>query len=210
MVAFASSKPGQVYVAPVNGGSPRMIVNGMNFMPWDWSPDKRRVLFDSVDGQVHSVDVQTGREQLFLNKPGFLTFQARFSPSGRSIAVVGCHGDECQIFVVPVENGVPAPGGRWIAVNHVSRWDDKPRWSPSGNLIYFVSDRDGHLCLWAQRVGTPAGNPIGTPFPVYHFHTTRLAMTDLGTGILEIDVARDKIVVGLGDVTGNIWSLGLN
>jgi len=34
-----------------------------------------------------------------------------------------------------------------------------------------------------------------------------LAMINVGTASLEIDVARDKIVMGLGELTGNIWSL---
>lgn len=32
-------------------------------------------------------------------------------------------------------------------------------------------------------------------------------MINVGTASLEIDVARDKIVMGLGELTGNIWSL---
>lgn len=76
-----------------------------------------------------------------------------------------------------------------------------------GNLIYFISDRDGYLCLWAQRVASHGKELVGTPFPVYHFHDTRLSMANVDTGILEIGVAEDKIVIGLGELTGNIWSL---
>jgi hypothetical protein len=32
-------------------------------------------------------------------------------------------------------------------------------------------------------------------------------MINVGTSALEIDVARNKIVMGLGELTGNIWSL---
>jgi hypothetical protein len=32
-------------------------------------------------------------------------------------------------------------------------------------------------------------------------------MANLDTGILEIGVAKDKIIVGLGGLTGNIWSV---
>jgi hypothetical protein len=74
-------------------------------------------------------------------------------------------------------------------------------------LIYFISDRDGQFCLWAQRLENVTKRPIATPFPIYHFHDSRLAMDNVGTSFLEIDVARDKIVMGLGELTGNIWSL---
>jgi hypothetical protein len=32
-------------------------------------------------------------------------------------------------------------------------------------------------------------------------------MANLDTGILEIGVAKDKIIFGVGELTGNIWSL---
>jgi hypothetical protein len=32
-------------------------------------------------------------------------------------------------------------------------------------------------------------------------------MNNVGTSFLEIDVARNKLVTGLGELTGNIWSL---
>jgi hypothetical protein len=124
---------------------------------------------------------------------------------------VGCQEGEtstgCQIFLVPLDRGVPVSPDLWIAIGHPSRWDDKPRWSPSGKLIYFISDRDGYLCLWAQSVNSPAGKLIGAPFPVYHFHHARLSMTNVGAPAVEIGVAKDKIVMGLGELTGNIWSL---
>jgi len=34
-----------------------------------------------------------------------------------------------------------------------------------------------------------------------------LSMSDVGTQFLEIGVAKDKIVLCLGGITGNIWSL---
>lgn len=210
MVAYTSGKPGQVYAAPVSEGSSRMIVAGKNLYAWDWSPDNRYLLFDTPDARVHSVDVQSGSEKLFLRRPGFVLFQAKFSPDTGSVAVEGVlanDGTQSQIFVVPIENGAPAPPDRWLAIDHPSRWDDKPRWSPKGNLIYFISDRDGYLCLWAQRVASHGKELVGTPFPVYHFHDARLSMANVDTGILEIGVAEDKIVIGLGELTGNIWSL---
>ena len=213
MLAYTSRKPGPIYAVPVSEGSPKMIVPGDNLFAWSWSLDKRHLLFDKTDARVYSVDLQTGNQKLFLDKPGFSLFQASFSPDDRSVALIGCRNDGsegCQIFLAPIENGIPAQSDRWIAVDHPSRWDDKPRWSPNGNMLYFVSDRDGYLCLWAQRVAPGEKDLVGKPFPVYHFHNARLAMANVDTGTLEIGVAEDKIVVGLGELTGNIWSLRHN
>ncbi len=213
MVAYTSGKPGQLFAAPASGGTPRMILGGSNKMIWDWSLDKSRLLFNGLDDQVHSLDVKSGRDKLFLNKAGMYLFQTKFSPDDQWIAVEGAiEPDEgrwqSQIFLVPVEDGAPASPDRWTAIDHrPNGWDDKPRWSPNGNLLYFISDRDGHLCLWAQRLANRAKALAGTPFPVYHFHHARRSMANLDTGILEIGVAKDKIIFGVGELTGNIWSL---
>jgi dipeptidyl aminopeptidase/acylaminoacyl peptidase len=105
-------------------------------------------------------------------------------------------------------NGVAAPSQAWIPLDHPSGgWDDKPRWSPSGSVLYFLSDRDGFFCIWGQRMDTRNWHPIGAPFPVYHLHKSRLATANLGIVLSEIGVAKDKIVISLQQLTGNIWSL---
>jgi Tol biopolymer transport system component len=212
MVAYTSGKEGRIYAARVNGGPIKMIVSGG--LVWDWSLDNKRLLFNvHKNAEVHAVDLSTGNEKLFLSRPGYSIFQTRFSPDDRAIALVGCWQQhdrsppQCQIYVVPIENGVPLPWQGWIAIDHAGHWDDKPRWSPNGELIYFISDRDGYLCLWAQRVEKATKRLVGFPFPVYHFHNSRLAMANMGTCPLEFDVAKDKMVFGLGELSGNIWAL---
>jgi len=44
-------------------------------------------------------------------------------------------------------------------------------WSPDGNLLYFISERDGFVCLWAQRLDPATKHPQGAAFPIRHFHT---------------------------------------
>ncbi len=175
---------------------------------WDWSADNKRLLHFGKCCQpyIYSYDVSSGRDSVFLSGDGW--FQTKFSPDNRAVVMVACSQSVgCRLFVVPLKSDGTPEKDHWIAIDHPSRWDDKPRWSPDGNLIYFVSDRDGQFCLWAQRVENRTKRPIGTPFAVYHFHDSRLAMDNVGTSFLEIGVARDKIVMDLGELTGNIWSL---
>jgi Tol biopolymer transport system component len=211
MVAYVVGKPGVIYAAPVNGGSPKVVVGGKDFFPWDWSLDNKRLLFSMSYERLYSLDLPSGSKKLFLNKPGFRLFQAKFSPDDQSVAVLGCQDGEtstgCQIFLVRLDRGVPVSPDLWTAISHPSQWDDKPRWSPSGKLIYFISDRDGYFCLWAQSFNSSAKQLTGAPFPVYHFHHARLSMANIGVPIAEIGIAKDKIVMGLGELTGNLWSL---
>lgn len=207
MVAYTTGKPGSIYTAPVYGGPVRKVTDGTSFFAWDWSRDNRTLLFNTPDQQVHAVDVPTRTQKVFLTRPGFGLFQLRFSPDDKALAVLGCRA-ECQIYVVPLANGAAPPFKDWIPLDHANgRWDDKPRWSPSGSVMYFLSDRDGFLCIWGQRMDTRSWHPIGAPFPVYHLHKSRLAISNLGTTLTEIGVAKDKIVICLQQLTGNIWSL---
>jgi eukaryotic-like serine/threonine-protein kinase len=97
------------------------------------------------------------------------------------------------------------PEATWIPITSGEFSDDKPRFSPSGNLIYFTSDRDGFTCLWAQRLHPQSKRPVGSPFSIQHFHTSRLSLLNGGLGNLEISVAKDKIVFNVGEIAGNIW-----
>jgi eukaryotic-like serine/threonine-protein kinase len=80
-----------------------------------------------------------------------------------------------------------------------------PRWSPDGALLYFVSERDGFRCLWAQRLEPTAKTPFGPAVPAHHFHRARRSLKDVPFQYLEMGVAPDKIVLPLAERTGNIW-----
>lgn len=212
LVAYSSAQE-QIEILRTDPWPPRVTDESAKAgKVWDWSADNKRLLFARYsDPNVYMQDRSARRASLFLSKPGYGLFQARFSPDDQSVLLVGCNSQAaaigCRLFVAPLKiDGTPETDN-WIAIPHPSRWDDKPRWSPGGNLIYFISDRDGQFCLWAQRVERRNKQLIGTPFPLYHFHNSRLAMNNVGTSFLEIDVSRDKIVMGLGELTGNIWSL---
>lgn len=110
----------------------------------------------------------------------------------------------------PAPQKVTPAEDEWIPVTDGSTFDDKPRWSPDGRMIYFTSDRDGFRCLWAQRLDPTTQHSAGPPLPVYHFHTARRSLLNTGVLRLEIAVARDKIVFNMGEITGNIWLAQLN
>ncbi len=72
--------------------------------------------------------------------------------------------------------------------------------------IFFTSDRDGFLCIWAQRIG-PDMHPAGPPFAVYHCHQRRHSLANIGGEVFQMDVGPNMIVFNRGDLTGEIWLL---
>ena len=59
---------------------------------------------------------------------------------------------------------VPASGGAWTRITNSKNWDDKPRWSPDGRTIYFVSRHGGFNNLWGSTSIRPQGKLLGSRF----------------------------------------------
>ena len=202
---------GGIHVVSRGGGVSENVCELCGF-PWDWTPDNKRLSFHGMRdsrASVYLLDLANRQKTLLLHHPSFSLHQANFSPDGRWVAFVAV-GPGCRVFVARLQGEAAIPEGEWIALSNGSTWDDKPRWSPDGNLLYFTSDRDGFACLWAVRLDPATKQPREEPSEVYHFHKARLSMTNVGYQELEISVARDKIVLNLGELTGNIWMTKLD
>jgi hypothetical protein len=138
-------------------------------------------------------------------------WQTNFSPDGHWVVFGQGAGHVSKLFVAPLEGEAEIFEKQWIPLNDGHSWDDKPRWSLDGNLVYFTSDRgDGFVCLWAQRLDPTSKSPKGPPFSIYHRHQTRCSLSNAGYYNLELSVASDKIVFSMAELTGNIWMTKLN
>jgi Tol biopolymer transport system component/DNA-binding winged helix-turn-helix (wHTH) protein len=200
----------EIRLVPASGGTSKRITAGSGFVWWS---TKDRLLFSRrfSDRTIILADIPSGKEQVFLTKAQETLYQASFSSDEKWLVVeattMATPTQLSRIFVIPAPAGVPAPEREWIQVGNDTAWNDKPRWSPDGNTIYFISHEDGFRCLWGQRLHPTTKRPTGPRFALHHFHETRLSMMNIGLGMLEIDVAKDKIVFGLGELTGNVWSM---
>ena len=206
-------KNGTIYAVPSSGGEaePLCVDCGDSYVQ-DWSKDNTRLLF--VTGRpaaVFVLDLRSGKKTLALQRSKDL-WQAQLSQDDRWISVLEAVADEegTRVLVAPFRDGSTPAAGEWIAVTTGEHWDDKPRWSPDGNLMYFTSLRDGFHCLWAQRLRPDTKQPVGAAFAVYHAHSARLSMNNTGFLGLEMAVARDQLYINLGELSGNIWTTRLH
>jgi Tol biopolymer transport system component len=90
------------------------------------------------------------------------------------------------------------PESSWIKISEEGT-EDWANWSPDGKTLYFTSARDGHYCLWGQRLDPDSHHPMGEAFPAQHFHgheTYQQGGWSVGGG---------RIAVVLHDGTNNIW-----
>jgi Tol biopolymer transport system component/DNA-binding winged helix-turn-helix (wHTH) protein len=176
---------------------------------YGWSSDKQRLaLVGASPPGISILELATRRRTTLLQHPEYRLWNARFSPDDHWISFNATERGRSRIFIAPVTSAHLVRFEDWIAVPG-SGWDDKPRWSPDGNTLYFVSDRDGFRCIWAQRLDRQK-HPIGDPIQVFHAHKSRQSMSRVGPGDLSISVAGDKIVFNMSERKGNLWLTNLD
>jgi tricorn protease len=165
-IAFTGEYEGNldVYVVPAGGGTPRRLTYHPGIdMAVGWTPDGKKVLFRSDRSsysrfnRLFTIPVEGG---LPTELPLPMGEEASFSPDGSRLAYV------------PFWNRRSAPGGYiswkhyrggkaspiWIAdladskIEKIPRKDSNdfnPMWV--GDKIYFLSDRDGPVCLFSYE-----------------------------------------------------------
>ncbi|MBK5254641.1 MAG: S9 family peptidase [Vicinamibacteria bacterium] len=156
--ARSSGEPGvasgnQVFTLPTNGGEARRVTNLEGVREFEWSPDgKRMVCVVRVAGRAGA----SGTRQNEAG-PVFRRYaRASYKADGPGYA----DGRRAHLFVVEVETG------KSTQITDGDGWDDlKPRFSPDGRRIAFVSDRSsgpGEFETWKSDVwvvGVDGGEP---------------------------------------------------
>ena len=202
-----------LYEMATSGGVPQKLCDGCG-RPWDWSPDGTKLLYLIGEGErqpgisLGVIDTTTREKTVFLEHPDYQALaRARFSPDGRWVALGAINRTGVfRIVIVPFQAGGGPPEDQWITiVRETTAALDKPRWSPDGNLLYYLSEADGFRCIRAQRLDPATKRPVGQAFDVYHSHSARRSLMNAWFGSLEISVSADRLFFNLGETTGNLW-----
>lgn len=170
--AYLVSANGGVAVKLCEGCGPptHLSSSGQKILFETVRPPKVVVLLDAASGkQVNLIQSKEHREHIL--------YAARFPPDGRWIAFHARMGSTVtrQIFAVSYREGTAPSERDWIPVTDGSAMDRQVDWSPDGNVLYFLSDRDGFRRIWAQRLNRASKRPMGPALEVHHFHHARRA-----------------------------------
>jgi dipeptidyl aminopeptidase/acylaminoacyl peptidase len=85
-------------------------------------------------------------------------------------------------------------------------WDDKPRWSPDGKTLYFISNRSGFLNVWGRRFDPAAGKPNGDPFRVTTFENpSERVYSPVNT--MELAITPHAMILPIVEASGAVWVL---
>jgi len=133
-------------------------------------------------------------------------FQGRYSPDGRWVNfVVARQGVQALELRVAPAGGAPSASWARLAADHL--YPDKPRWTPDGRTVYFISNQHSSFFnLWGVRIDAKTGEASGDPFVITRFDSPHL-MISPRVGETEIGIAARRAMLTLTTVTGNIWML---
>jgi hypothetical protein len=146
-------------------------------------------------------------DRVILESSGVNFWQARYSPDGRWISFVA------QRMRNPgtVEVGIVAERSNhattWTRILDDHIWPDKPRWSPDGRTLYFLSrGADGYFNLWGVPIDPARGAQNGKPFQITHFSSPDRRI-DPNMGFGDFDLASGRLVLPMQNLKGSIWVL---
>jgi len=187
-------------VAP--GGVPEKVCEGC-VRPTDWSRDGKKLLVSKGSPyQVILLDAASHQQTTLLAHPRYGLVLAHFSPDNRWVSFTArVQPNRAWIMIAPIDGPLPVPEGSWIKISDHNEAQDTGIWSPDGKTLYFTSSRDGHICLWAQRIDPNSHQPAGDAFAVQHFHERPIQPLRIWSA------AAGHIVVSLTEDTSGIWMM---
>ena len=167
----------------------------------DWSRDEEKLLVFGNRYGIDRFDLVSHRRTPLFEHPAYHLLYGRFSPDNHWASFTArTSPGHAMLVIAPVDGTEPVPESAWIRISDEAP-EDSALWSPDGNLLYFTSARDGHTCVWAQRLDEKSHRPAGPAYAVQHLH---------GRGVFQKlgwSVAGGRITVVLSESTGNIWMM---
>lgn len=161
-IAFASFRDGnsEIYVMESDGKNPRNLTRHIAFdsMP-SWSPDAQKIAFvsdrdapaSSGHQNIYVMDADGKNVRRLTNYDRHRVYRPVWSPDGQRIAFAlfgtGPGEPERTIFDIFVMDAV---GKNLQKLTHDPRPDSWPAWSPDGQKIAFVSDRDRNMEIYVM------------------------------------------------------------
>ncbi len=203
-IAFSSFDNGEngkrlVYVSTTTGGVPEKVCEGC-LRATDWSRDEKALLvFGGNPYQINLLDIASRQQTALLKHVTYSLLYGRFSPDNRWVSFTSrIQPNRAWIMIAPIDGPRPIPESSWIKIAE-EQPADWANWSPDGKTLYFTSARDGHFCLWGQRIDANSHTPVGPAFAAQHLH---------GRVFYDHDgwsAGGGRIAMVLNQSTGNIW-----
>jgi Tol biopolymer transport system component/DNA-binding winged helix-turn-helix (wHTH) protein len=196
------------------GGEERLLTRPghVDLTPTDWSPDGRWLLgaCRKASGPpatcVLSASSSPDRDAsvaVVASDASKNLFEQRFSPDQRWISFMAVDTNDAATSTIYI---VPVAGGRWTPITEGAWYDDKPHWAPDGRTLYFLSNREGFFNVWGRRIDGTAGVPVGSPFRVTSFNSSRETVSQQ-LSAMQIAVTSRRLFLPMTETAAELWML---
>jgi serine/threonine protein kinase len=190
------------YLFEPEAAYPRQVCENCRIHGFFSPPGEALIAYGS---QLVRQNLTTGEQTPLLDITGWLRIQCSLSPGGRWLACVVARPDGmAALYIVPVSERLPSEA--WIQIDEDRNYLGSPTWSPDGKLIYYMSSRDDHYCVWAQRI-TAEGKPDGAPVGTLHLHGSIQSRL---WGEVPFGVTSENLYILLPDVKGDVWMVNVD
>jgi Tol biopolymer transport system component len=162
---------------------------------------------DAAPLWVWGTDLQgNAPRRVLFDRPRINVWQGRLSPNRRWLALIqettGSPSTP-QIAIARADHGTISALTQPLTMLPST---DKPRWSPDGRVLYFLTRKSGFYNLGGIRFDAERGIPLGPPFELTHFNSPRLSVSPL-LNRSELGVSLRRAALTMISATGNIWML---
>ncbi len=145
-------------------------------------------------------NISTGVRTALIEAP---TADPALSPDDQWLAFVAPRPDgSAGLFVAPM-SGQPVPPREWIPVAEDRSFIGSPQWSPAGNFLYYISNRDSFSCVWAQSFDVRTRS-FGEPMHVYHGRSFPSLKINPARAI---GITPDRIYLFMASMSSNVWAM---
>jgi Tol biopolymer transport system component len=167
-------------------------------------PDPNFALIREGNTRFLRLNTSTGERVTLLESSSGLVKEAAVSPDGRWISFVEGKPDGRAAIQVARLSESRTPEDEWITLFEEDHYLGSPAWSPDGNRLYYLSERDGYCCVWTQKLEPETKRPEGDTEGVFHVHGGNQQM-NMPPGNGRVAVAADKLVIWMATGSANIY-----
>jgi len=192
------------WVAPTEDPVGRELCRGCAVV--DFFADGEHALID-WGRRLSRVHIADGEEMSILEmEEGRALLDTDLSRDDRWLAIqVGEADGTVAIYAIPLRDP-PAAQEDWIGIAEGDTWVGAPRWSSDGGTLYYLSDRDDFICVWARPLDPVTKAPSGDPFAVVHAHPSSMTMMPIRRSMWTLEVGGDRVVFNAGEMTGDVYT----
>ena len=176
------------------------------------SADGRYASYEPAENEdVYVIDTSDRRNIMVAARPekSLILTGTQFSRDGKWIAFYSIdHSTRTtQIHIAPFHPAQPVAASEWIDISDGKGFSQDPMWAPAGDMLYFVSGRDGFRCVWEQRLDPVSRKPAGEPVALRHLHSARQTLRGFSSAgyLVHPAAAPGRIVFSMAEIKGSIW-----